>query len=120
MNNADPTADVAEARADRRASSEELMKDWSLSADGQTLTRTLSLDDPRGASKLVSRLVASSHKSGVPLDIHCEGGSVTLILHNGGAARQPRGVLDRKLRGVLRRVDRHLNPRAEEGDTPRK
>lgn len=81
----------------------ELMKDWQVSADGRSVTRTFPIESFKEAAKFTSRVVAFSCKHGVPVDIHADGQSVVVGMPHSTAPTQ---MLDRKQRGIAQRLER--------------
>lgn len=86
----------------------ELMKDWTISEDGRSVTRSFTMATPKEASRFTGRIVAFSIKQGLPVDIHCNGTTV-LVGMPSSAHASPSNLLDRKQRGMAQRMDRFLS-----------
>jgi len=91
----------------------DLMKDWEISADGRSVTRTFTMETPKEASRFAGRIVAFSIKQGLPVDLHCDGTAVVVGMPSSAQA-SPTNLLDRKQRGMAQRMDRFLSRPAKE------
>ena len=92
-----------------KQSRSEMMKDWGVSADGRSFTRTFSISTPRDASRFASRAVAFAIKHEVAVDVHSEGLSLTVSMPSSGPQTNLTVLLDRKRRGLAQRLERLIS-----------
>ncbi len=81
----------------------ELMKDWQVSEDGRSVTRTFPIESFKEASKLASRIVAFSCKHSIAIDLHADGQTIVVGMPQTTAPTQ---LLDRKQRAMAQRLER--------------
>jgi pterin-4a-carbinolamine dehydratase len=92
----------------------DLMKDWQVADDGRSVTRKFSVAEAREASKMASRVVSFSYKNSLPVDIHCDGTTITISMQSSASHMAPTKLLDRKQRGLARRLDRLVPEKGDE------